>query len=94
MVQNLDAGKKQAYKEKVETYSRRDTDMNRDNTDAESRGWDLKFQNYWSHISTSQGHYNKNVEISERLIDHVGKFRETAEMVVVGIINELHKPER
>jgi hypothetical protein len=32
------------------------------------------------------------MEISERLIAHVGKFREASEQVVVNIVNELHKP--
>ncbi len=75
----------------MEKFNERATEMNLRLTKDEARGWDLKFQNYWSNIATSQGHYQKNIEISERLIAHVGKFREASEQVVVNIVNELHK---
>ena len=92
ITQNLSLEKKKEFQAKVDKFNERATEMNLRLTKDEARGWDLKFQNYWSNISTSQGHYQKNMEISERLIAHVGKFREASEQVVVNIVNELHKP--
>ena len=53
----------------------------------ENEGWDVKFQNYWSQIVTSQGIWKANRQISERLIEHLGKFRIASENLVMKIVD-------
>ena len=54
--------------------------------------WDVKFQKFWSEVIDSDRDLNASLSSSERLIDHVGKFKLAAEFYVKGIINELHRP--
>jgi hypothetical protein len=42
----------------------------------ERRAWDMKFQNYWSNLVSVEDDFNQTQIYSERLLDHVGKFRE------------------
>jgi len=58
----------------------------------EARAWDLKFQKYWSAIVSSNSNFEENLKYSELLMDHVGKFRRTAEFYTKLIINESHLP--
>ena len=60
-------------------------------------GWDLKFQNFWSHITATSyraQELKNNKKISELFFNHIGNFRKQAENVVVSIINEIHKKEK
>ena len=61
-------------------------EFERDFNRLESAGWDRQFQNYWGHIVKSQKDFKRNETLSERFIDHVGKFREAATEVVVSIV--------
>jgi len=56
----------------------------------EARAWDLKFQKFWGAIVGADKNFDDSIKYSELLIDHVGKFRRTAEFYTKLIINELH----
>ncbi len=58
----------------------------------EARAWDLKFQKYWGMLVAADKNYDESVKYSERLIDHIGKFRRTATFYTKLLVNELHKP--
>ena len=59
----------------------------------EARSWDLKFQKYWSSIISADKNFDESIKYSELLIDHVGKFRRTAELYTKLIVNESHLPK-
>eukprot|EP00826_Nyctotherus_ovalis_P029168 TRINITY_DN23004_c0_g1_i2.p1 TRINITY_DN23004_c0_g1~~TRINITY_DN23004_c0_g1_i2.p1 ORF type:complete len:492 (+),score=120.39 TRINITY_DN23004_c0_g1_i2:111-1478(+) len=54
--------------------------------------WDVKFQKFWSETIDSGGDLGASTASSERLIDHVGKFRATSSFYVKAIVNELQRP--
>ena len=41
----------------------------------EDQGWDLKFQNHVDYVINAQNDMTRNFKLSQRLFDHVGKFR-------------------
>jgi len=53
ITQNLSLEKKKEFQAKVEKYNVKAKEMNARLTKDEAKGWDLKFQNYWSNISNS-----------------------------------------
>ena len=58
----------------------------------ENLGWDLKFQKLVDYVTNAQNDMNRNFNLSQRLLDHVGKFREAAKEYVVKIVDEMHIP--
>jgi len=56
------------------------------------KAWDLKFQKYWGELIDADRNLEQSMVYCERLVDHVGKFRRTANFYVRLIVDELHKP--
>jgi hypothetical protein len=44
-------------------------------TEKESKGWDLKFQNYWGYIIAADKQFDQSLNMCEKLFKHVGMFR-------------------
>jgi hypothetical protein len=59
----------------------------------EQLGWDLKYQNQFKYLVQSVGDQKRHLKISERFIEHIGKFRRTAIQIVKSIVDELHLAE-
>ena len=55
----------------------------------EDSGWDLKFQKHVDYVINAQNDMSHNFLLSQRLLDHVGKFREKAKEEVVKIVDRL-----
>lgn len=55
----------------------------------EDSGWDLKFQKHVDYVINAQNDMNRNFLLSQRLLDHVGKFRQKATEEVVKIVDRL-----
>ena len=49
--------------------------------------WDMKFQNLWTQINSLGSNLVEIKKLSRNLIEHVGNFRHTAELVMMKIID-------
>ena len=59
----------------------------------EDSGWDLKFQKHVDYVINAQNDMNRNFLLSQRLLDHVGKFRKKAIEEVVKIVDRLDEDD-
>ena len=69
---------KDEQKRNIETYNFRLSEMKRNYENWEQLGWDLKYQNQFKYLVQSVGDQKRHLKISERFIEHIGKFRRTA----------------
>jgi hypothetical protein len=49
--------------------------LHEEQTKKESKGWDLKFQNYWGYLISADKNLKDSMTLSERFFDHIGSFR-------------------
>jgi hypothetical protein len=68
--------------------------MKRDLESFEHIGWDMKYQNQFEYLVQSIGDQKRHLKISERFIEHIGKFRQTATAIVKQIVDELHLTDK
>ena len=54
----------------------------------------MKFQNYWSNIVNAGQDIDQIMLYSERLLEHVGKFREAASKEFKKVIDRFHLPDK
>ena len=83
-----------AIKEKIEQYNKDQEELERLKEDKESKGWDLKFQNYWGYIIAADRNFEQSLNMCEKLFKHVGQFREHATAYVKKVVDNMHDPNR
>lgn len=59
----------------------------------EEKGWNLKFQNYWSYTVAADSHLDKSRNMCERLFIHIGDFRKKASDHFKEIVDSMHRPD-
>ena len=82
--QGADIGReaKKEYQEKLKEYFDQFNTYEDVLSKKDIQGWDAKFQNYVTYLIKSQHDFKRNFMLSEKLIDHVGQFRETSASIV------------
>ena len=75
-------------------FAKRGNSKQKDKQLEEDRGWDLKFQKLVDYVINAENDMTRNFKLSQRMFDHVGKFRGKAKDEVVKIVEELDKPIR
>ena len=69
-------------------------DLEQQKRDIESKGWDLKFQNYWGYIVSARDNFEQSIKMCEKLFKHVGQFRVHSEQHFKNIVDNMHKAHR
>ena len=76
----------------VHAFYQKGYEKQREKQRIEDLGWDLKFQKHVDYVISAQNDMDRNFRLAQRLLDHVGKFRESAKEEVVKIIDQLDRP--
>ncbi len=87
-----EAGEEESIKKRLAEVAKYEQTLSTLKFKADTRAWDLKFQKYWGLLINADRNLDVNLKYSEKIIDHVGKFRRTATFYVKLIVEEMHKP--
>jgi hypothetical protein len=91
-------------KKLINQYLDHSNDLLKRKIEKEEKAWDMKFQNYWTNLIDFELEFNKSQddpEVSnthvkvywERLLQHVGKFREECIRIFETVVDEMIVPE-
>lgn len=78
--------------DEIEELFHLEEQLEKEKRDIESKGWDLKFQNYWGYIVSAGSNFEQSQSMCEKLFKHVGQFRAHAEEHFKKIVDKMHSP--
>jgi hypothetical protein len=76
----------------IEEIHKKQQDLFEQKQQKEAQAWDLKYEKYWGNLISADKDYEESIKYSERLIDHIGKFKRTATFYTQLLVNQFHKP--